>query len=288
MSKLNLQDSKRCFGGQQNRYTHESSATNCTMTFSVFLPPQAEEAPVPALYWLSGLTCTDENFSTKAGAQRVAAELGIGLVIPDTSPRGEGVADDPDGNYDLGLAASFYVDATQQPWQPHYQMYTYITDELPALVESELPLTQVRSIAGHSMGGHGALMIALRNAERYAATSALSPIVNPAGVPWGQKALRAYLGDDESAWRQYDTVTLVKQAAPSRHVPMLVDQGSADEFLDDHLKTERLTDACEAADYMATIRMQDGYDHSYYFIASFIEDHLRFHADALAKRAAID
>lgn len=278
---MKLIESKHCFGGQQNRYTHDSAVTNCTMTFSAYLPPQAQTAPVPALYWLSGLTCTDENFSTKAGAQRMAAELGVALIIPDTSPRGEGVADDPDGNYDLGLAASFYVDATQDPWKPHYQMYSYMTDELPKLVEAELPVTDQRSIFGHSMGGHGALMIALRNPGRYAAVSAFSPIVNPAGVPWGQKALRAYLGDDGSAWAEYDAVTLIGRAKPEDHLAMLVDQGSADEFLEDHLKTDRLVAACRDAGYAADIRMQPGYDHSYFFIASFIEQHIRFHAKAL-------
>lgn len=281
MTRLTLQDSKRCFGGRQYRYTHAADTTQCTMTFSVYLPPQADTGPVPAVYWLSGLTCTDENFSTKAGAQRVAATLGVALVIPDTSPRGAGVPDDPEGNYDLGLAASFYVNATQEPWRQHYQMYDYITRELPALVEAELPVNDQRSICGHSMGGHGALMIALRNPTRYAAVSAFSPIVNPAGVPWGQKALRAYLGDDEAAWADYDTVTLVGRAAPDAHLPLLVDQGADDEFLEQHLKTDRLAAACRDADYAAEIRMQPGYDHSYYFIASFIEDHLRFHARAL-------
>ena len=279
MATMDCVDTKLVFGGEQRRYQHDAATTQCRMTFSVYLPPQVAERKVPVLYWLSGLTCTDENFSTKAGAQRVAAQLGMALVMPDTSPRGEGVPDDPEGAYDFGLGAGFYVNATQAPWSTHYRMYDYVVEELPALVESTLPLDGRRAIAGHSMGGHGALMIALRNPDRYISTSAFSPIVNPAGVPWGRKALGRYLGEDPAAWAAYDTVALVEQT--EHHLPLLVDQGAADQFLEEQLKTDRLEAACESSGYPAMIRMHGGYDHSYYFIASFIEDHLRFHYAAI-------
>lgn len=278
---MQLIESHRCHGGEQRRYRHASAVTNCEMTFSVFLPPQVEQGEVPFLYWLSGLTCTDENFSTKAGAQVYAAEQGIALIIPDTSPRGDDVPDDPDGSYDLGLAASFYVNATQEPWKRHYQMYDYIVDELPALVEAELPFNGRRSIFGHSMGGHGALVIALRNPDRYASVSAFSPIVNPAGVPWGQKALRAYLGDDAAAWQQYDSSALIRSADPGSHLPMRIDQGEDDEFLAEHLKTDRLKTACSEAGYDAAIYLHPGYDHSYYFIQSFMGEHIALHGRVL-------
>lgn len=279
MAAMECIDTKLVFGGEQRRYQHDSEATNCRMTFSVYLPPQVSERKVPVLYWLSGLTCTDENFSTKAGAQRVSAQLGIALVMPDTSPRGDGVPDDPDSAYDFGLGAGFYVNATQAPWSTHYRMYDYVVEELPALVEVELPLDGRRAIAGHSMGGHGALMIALRNPDRYISTSAFSPIVNPAGVPWGHKALGRYLGNDQAAWAEYDTVNLIQQT--DHHMPLLVDQGTADQFLDEQLTTDRLERVCESSGYPAMIRMHGGYDHSYYFIATFIEDHLRFHYAAI-------
>ncbi len=278
---MQLIQEQKCFGGRQIRYQHESSSLDCSMQFSVFLPPQAELGPVPAIYWLSGLTCSDENFSSKAGAQRVAAELGLALIIPDTSPRGEGVSDDENAAYDLGLGAGFYVNATQAPWNQHYRMYDYVLSELPALVEAELPLSGKRAISGHSMGGHGALVLALRNPERFVSVSAFSPITNPCDCPWGHKALGAYLGNDRHAWAQFDASLLLKEHGCA--LPMLVDQGEADNFLAEQLKPQALAQAAEQVDANLTLRMQPGYDHSYYFIASFIEDHLRFHAEHLAK-----
>lgn len=276
---MNIVQQQKCFGGRQIRYQHDSRTLNCSMQFSVFLPPQAEQGPVPAVYWLSGLTCTDENFSSKAGAQRVAAELGLALIIPDTSPRGEGVADDAEGAYDLGLGAGFYVNATQAPWSSHYRMYDYVLSELPALVESELPLNGKRAISGHSMGGHGALVLALRNPGRFVSVSAFAPISNPTDCPWGHKALSAYLGEDRAAWAEYDASLLLKAKGSS--LPMLVDQGDADNFLAEQLKPETLQAAANESGAKLALRLQPGYDHSYYFIASFIEDHLRFHAEYL-------
>ncbi|MGF1725068.1 S-formylglutathione hydrolase [Photobacterium nomapromontoriensis] len=270
----------KCFSGWHKQYTHHSEVLGCDMRFAIFLPPHiAQGEKVPVLYWLSGLTCTDENFMQKAGAQRLAADLGIAIVAPDTSPRGEGVDDDPEGAYDFGLGAGFYVNATEAPWNRHYQMYDYVVNELPALVEEHFPVSNKRAISGHSMGGHGALMIALRNPTRYTSVSAFSPITNPINCPWGQKAFLGYLGKDSSAWKQYDTTELMRQA--KQHVPALVDQGTQDDFLEVQLKPEALTIAAESVDYPLELRMQDGYDHSYYFIASFIEDHLRFHAKHL-------
>lgn len=276
---MNIVQQQKCFGGRQIRYQHDSKTLNCSMQFSVFLPPQAEQGPVPAVYWLSGLTCTDENFSSKAGAQRVAAELGLALIIPDTSPRGEGVADDAEAAYDLGLGAGFYVNATQAPWSSHYRMYDYVLSELPALVESELPLNGKRAISGHSMGGHGALVLALRNPERFVSVSAFAPISNPTDCPWGHKALSAYLGENRAAWAEYDASLLLKAKGSS--LPMLVDQGDADNFLAEQLKPEALQAAANESSAKLELRLQPGYDHSYYFIASFIEDHLRFHAEYL-------
>lgn len=280
---LNQVSEQRCFAGRQVRFKHQSQVLNCEMQFSVFLPPQAEHQRVPALYWLSGLTCTDENFSTKAGAQRVAAELGMALVIPDTSPRGEGVADDPEGAYDFGLGAGFYVNATEAPYARHYQMYDYIVQELPVLLEAELPLTADRAISGHSMGGHGALVIGLRNSNRYRSISAFSPICHPSDCPWGIKALTGYLGADRSQWQQYDAALLL--SAQGSKLPILVDQGLADQFYPLQLRTETLLAAAEQSQAPAEIRLQPGYDHSYYFIASFIEQHLRFHARHLGLTA---
>lgn len=277
MSALTLVQEQKCFGGRQVRYKHQSAVLNCEMQFSVFLPPQAAEHKVPALYWLSGLTCSDENFSVKAGAQRVAAELGIALIIPDTSPRGDGVADDP--AYDLGQGAGFYVNATQAPWAQHYQMYDYILTELPTLLEVELPLSDQRAISGHSMGGHGALVLALRNPQRFTSVSAFAPIANPLNCPWGQKAFTAYLGDDRATWEDYDASLLLAQYRGD--LPMLVDQGDADNFLSEQLKPQTLYTAGMQAKANLLLRMQPGYDHSYYFIASFIEEHLRFHAGYL-------
>lgn len=269
----------RCFGGRQLRFEHDSEVLNCTMQFSVFLPLRAEKTEVPAVYFLSGLTCTDENFSTKAGAQRVATELGIALIIPDTSPRGDNVADDADGAYDLGLGAGFYVNATEEPWKSNYQMYDYIVKELPELVEAELPVNNKRAIAGHSMGGHGALVIGLRNSDRYTSISAFSPITNPTQCPWGEKAFSAYLGDDREQWKQYDAVELIKSKGQT--LPIRVDQGLADGFLEEQLKPENLKDAINEVNSGGTVHLHDGYDHSYYFISSFIEAQLRFHAKYL-------
>lgn len=272
--------SNRCFGGRQLRYSHPSKVLGCDMTFSVFLPPQAESEKVPVVYWLSGLTCTDENFVTKAGAQRYAAELGLAIVAPDTSPRGEGVPDDPDGAWDFGLGAGFYVNATRQPWARHYRMYDYIVAELPALINAEFPVDGDRvGISGHSMGGHGALTIALKNPGRFRSVTAFAPICSPLNCPWGEKALGNYLGPDRTAWRDYDTTALL--AGASEQLPVLVDQGGADNFLVEQLKTPLLEQACVEAEYPMTIRMQDGYDHSYFFIASFIGEHLAFHAGCL-------
>ena len=267
----------RSFGGQQLRYSHKSKVLNCDMTFSVYLPPQASDGPVPVLYWLSGLTCTDENFVTKAGAQRYAAECGIAIVTPDTSPRGEGVPDDPEAAYDFGLGAGFYVNATQGPWREHYRMYDYITQELPDLVQGNCPIDSTRvGISGHSMGGHGALTIALKHPGRFKSVSAFSPICSPVNCPWGEKALGHYLGEDREAWLEYDSCALVAKA--SEKLPILVDQGDADDFLKDQLQTHMLQEAADQAKYPMTIRMQEGYDHSYFFIASFIGEHIAFHA----------
>lgn len=251
------------------------------MRFAVFLPPQAERAPVPVLYWLSGLTCTEQNFIAKAGAQRAAARLGLALVAPDTSPRGEGVADDP--AYDLGQGAGFYLDATREPWAPHYRMHAYVTAELPALIEAHFPVGTARGISGHSMGGHGALVAALRNPGRYRSVSAFSPIVAPTQVPWGEKAFSAYLGPDRDAWKAWDACELIAGAA--ERLPIRVDQGEADEFLDTQLRPDLLERACAAAGHPLDLRRRPGYDHSYYFIASFIDEHLAHHAAALKEDA---
>lgn len=270
---------QRCFDGWQIRFKHRSEVLNCDMQFSVYLPPQAEMGKVPVLYWLSGLTCTDENFSSKAGAQRIAAELGIALVIPDTSPRGDNVPDDETGAYDFGLGAGFYVNATREPFAEHYQMYDYIVTELPQLIECHLPVSEQRAISGHSMGGHGALVIGLRNQQRYCSISAFSPICNPVNSPWGIKAFSGYLGADQSQWQQYDASSLLTSVGSA--VPILVDQGMADNFYPDQLRTESLVAAAQQAGTDVRIRMQAGYDHSYYFISSFIEQHLQFHAQYL-------
>ena len=272
----------RCWEGQQLRFTHRSTAVNCDMNFSIYLPPQAARESVPVLYWLSGLTCTDENFVQKAGAQRYAAEHGVAIVSPDTSPRGDGIPDDPNEDWDFGLGAGFYVNATQAPWNTHYRMYDYITEELPQLVADNFPVQAERcSIFGHSMGGHGALSIALRNPDRYQSVSAFSPIVAPTQCPWGEKALGYYLGDDREPWKDYDSCELIARGA--RQIPMLVDQGEADDFLEEQLKTELLEQTCKKTGYQATIRRQPGYDHSYFFIASFVGSHIGFHAQALKK-----
>ena len=268
---------RACFGGWQDVYRHRSEVLGCDMTVGVYVPPQAEQGPCPVLYWLSGLTCTEQNFIAKAGAQRYAAEHGVILVAPDTSPRGEDVADAE--GYDLGKGAGFYVNATQAPWASHYRMYDYIVDELPAWVEADPMASDRRAISGHSMGGHGALTIALKNPGRYRSVSAFSPIVAPSQVPWGQKAFTAYLGEDRDAWKAYDTVELIRDA--KERLPLLVDQGDADEFLAGQLKPELLQAAAAEAGHPLTLRLQPGYDHSYYFIASFIGDHIAHHAAAL-------
>lgn len=265
-------------GGWLKRYVHASDTCNCDMTFSIFLPPQAENGKVPVLYYLSGLTCTDDNVRTKGGAQRYASEHGIALVMPDTSPRGDNVADED--RYDLGKGAGFYVNSTQQPWATHYQMYDYVTSELPTLIEKNFPvLPGVRSISGHSMGGHGALIATLKQPGVYRSVSAFSPICNPVNCAWGEGCLGAYLGDDKSTWHEWDAVNLIDGGAECP--PMLVDQGTADNFLADQLNTPALIESCKAGNLDATIRMQDHYDHSYHFISSFIGEHIAFHASHL-------
>ncbi|QYJ83884.1 S-formylglutathione hydrolase [Shewanella aegiceratis] len=269
--------SNKCFGGWHKQYQHQSRVLNCAMRFAIYLPPQASEQKVPVLYWLSGLTCTDENFMQKAGAMRIAAELGVAIVAPDTSPRGMEVADD--AAYDLGQGAGFYLNATQAPWQAHYQMYDYVVEELPELIEAHFPVTEARSLAGHSMGGHGAVTIGLKHPDRYRSVSAFSPIVNPINCPWGQKAFSEYLGKNRDAWLAYDACELMKQA--SCDLPIFIDQGSCDNFLEEQLRPEALIAVAKEKEYPLILRMQEGYDHSYYFIATFIEDHLRFHAKYL-------
>ena len=273
------------FGGQQLRYRHHSNILNCDMTFSIYLPPQAKQAPVPVLYWLSGLTCSDENFVTKAGAQQHAAEYGIAIVCPDTSPRGEGVPDDEERSYDFGLGAGFYINATEEPWATHYQMYDYVVEELPALINAEFPVDGSKvAISGHSMGGHGALTVALKNPERYCSVSAFSPICSPINCPWGQKALSNYIGDESQGhWNSQDTVELVKTADDQlkQSMPVLVDQGDADNFLAEQLNTQLLIDTAEQVGFPMQIRFQSGYDHSYFFIASLIGEHIRFHSNYL-------
>ncbi len=268
----------KSFGGWHKQYSHQSKVLNCAMRFAIYLPPQVSNGEkVPVLYWLSGLTCSDENFMQKAGAQRMAAELGIAIVAPDTSPRGDDVADD-DG-YDLGKGAGFYVNATQAPWNRHYQMYDYIVNELPEIIEAAFPVTQKRAISGHSMGGHGALTIAMLNPKRYCSVSAFSPICNPINTPWGEKAFTAYLGKDQATWRDHDASELIRQAR--QFVPVKVDQGGADDFLSEQLKPETLVAAAKVSGYPLALNIHQGYDHSYYFISSFIEEHLRFHGQYL-------
>ncbi|WP_058913806.1 S-formylglutathione hydrolase [Entomohabitans teleogrylli] len=273
---MELLEEHRCFDGWQQRWRHASATLNCAMTFSIFLPGPRDSAPPPVLYWLSGLTCNDENFTTKAGAQRIAAQLGIVLVMPDTSPRGADVANDE--GYDLGQGAGFYLNATRAPWSAHYRMFDYLRDELPALISAQFQVSERASICGHSMGGHGALIMALKNPGRFCSVSAFAPIVNPGQVPWGQKAFRAYLGEDESQWQAWDSCVLMRQAKPQDHIPALIDQGDSDQFLADQLQPALLAEAARQSGWPLELRIQPGYDHSYYFIATFIEDHLRFHA----------
>jgi S-formylglutathione hydrolase len=268
----------RAFGGTQGVYRHDSTATGTPMTFSVYVPPHDEGQRLPVVWYLSGLTCTHANVTDKGEYRRACAELGLIFVAPDTSPRGEGVADDP--AYDMGQGAGFYVDATQAPWAPHFRMWSYVTEELPALIAAHFPADMDRqSIMGHSMGGHGALTIGLTLPERFRAVSAFAPIVAPSQVPWGEKALGGYLGDDRASWRRHDAVALIEDGA--RVPAMLVDQGDADQFLEEQLKPQLLATACEAAGIDLTLRMQPGYDHSYYFISTFMADHLAWHAERL-------
>ena len=274
---LNAVSRNRCFGGMQGVYTHAAETTHCSMRFGVFMPPQAQSARVPVLYWLSGLTCTEDNFIVKAGAQRVAAELGVAIVVPDTSPRGLGYPGEADA-YDFGLGAGFYVDATEAPWSEGYRMYSYVTNELPAYVERHFAVVAGRAgIFGHSMGGHGALTIALKNPGRYRSVSAFAPIASPMRCPWGEKALTGYLGSDRSRWREYDATALIADRG-WRGPALLVDQGTSDPFIESQLKPELLRQACDQAGVALDLRLRDGYDHSYFFIATFIEEHLRFHA----------
>lgn len=270
---------QKCFGGVQNVYEHASEVCQCTMRFGVFLPPHIKEKTAPAITFLAGLTCTEENFIIKAGAQRVAVELGVILVAPDTSPRGGDVADVP-GEYDIGKGAGFYLDAVREPWSHHYRMYSYIAHELPELIAAKFPVNvEKRGLFGHSMGGHGALTIHLKHPEIYRSVSAFAPIVAPSQTPWGRKAFTAYLGEDAETWANYDATQLVKRSPSKSHI--LIDQGLADPFLAEQLQPEPFKEACETAGQRLTHRTQPGYDHSYFFISTFVEDHLKWHAKQL-------
>lgn len=271
--------SSACFGGRQEVWQHHSEVLGVPMRFGVYLPPAAAHGPCPVLWFLSGLTCSEQNVITKGGFQRACAERGIILVAPDTSPRGEGVADDP--RWDLGQGAGFYVNATQAPWSNHFRMYDYVLHELPALVAAHFPTTGRQGLTGHSMGGHGALVLALRNPGRYASVSAFAPIVAPCDVPWGQQAFGAYLGSDGKEWEAYDATRLIPAA--TERLPILIDQGDADSFLDLQLQPWRLVEACAAAGHPIQLRMRPGYDHSYYFVASFADEHVAHHAAALGR-----
>lgn len=275
---LTLISATKSFDGWLKRFQHKSHSLNCDMIFAIYLPPQAEQHAVPVLWWLSGLTCTDENFMQKAGAQRMAAELGIAIICPDTSPRGVDLPGEND-SYDFGSGAGFYVNATQEPWTKHYRMYDYVAHELPELVAHNFPLNSKQAISGHSMGGHGALIMALRNPDRYTSVSAFAPIVNPSNCPWGQKAFNGYLGDNQDLWAQYDTCALVESGVSKQ--PLFIDQGESDNFLHEQLNPQLLEKTCHEHSHPLILRYQPDYDHSYFFIASFIEEHLRFHAEYL-------
>lgn len=271
-------ETHKAHGGVQGVYRHQSTATGGTMTFAVFMPPQAAQGPVPYVTYLSGLTCTHANVMDKGEYRQAAAALGLAIVCPDTSPRGEGVANDD--AYDLGQGAGFYVDATEAPWSPHFRMWSYVTEELPALIAANFAVDPARQgITGHSMGGHGALTVALRHPGRFKSVSAFAPIVAPAQVPWGEKAFPAYLGPDRTAWRRHDAVALIEDGA--RLAEILVDQGTADSFLEGQLKPHLLQAACDKAGIDLTLRLQEGYDHSYHFISTFMADHLAWHAARL-------
>ncbi len=277
--EIQLIKRQKSFGGFVEYYRHISKVNQAEMAFSVYRPPMVGDGPIPVLYWLSGLTCTEDNFMSKAGAQRVAAELGLMIVVPDTSPRNNGIKGEDD-DYDFGSGAGFYLNATTSAWSKHYNMYDYVTQELPGIIEENFNADRAkRSISGHSMGGHGALMIALKNPHKYCSVSAFSPIVAPMDAPWGQKAFRGYLGDDRALWEGYDASCLVKKAIEK--LPLFIDQGGADEFLAEQLKPHLLEQACKEVEYPLELRMQEGYDHSYFFIASFIDEHLRYHAHHL-------
>ena len=278
------------FGGQQMRFRHQSIVLDCEMTFSIYIPTKATNTKVPVIYWLSGLTCTDENFVIKAGSQKYAEEHGIAIVCSDTSPRGDKIPDDPDASYDLGLGAGFYLNATKKPWADHYHMYDYLLEELPALINKNFQIDGNKmSISGHSMGGHGALTIALKNPDLYSSVSAFSPICSPINCPWGKKALSNYIGGNSQVnfdeWANHDVVELVKKSSivTKNSMPVLIDQGNADNFLKEQLKTQLLIDAAQKEKFPMNIRYQEGYDHSYFFIASFIEEHIRFHSKYLNK-----
>lgn len=281
MAAPQLVNGWKSFGGKQSVYKHESTTTKCTMTFAIYLPPQAETGKVPVLYWLSGLTCTEQNFITKAGAQKYAAEYGIAVVCPDTSPRGCNIEGEND-SYDLGTGAGFYVDATVDKWKNKYNMYSYVTKELPALIEANFPVDPTKkSVFGHSMGGHGALICYLKNPGMYRSVSAFAPITNPINAPWGQKAFTAYLGPNQGDWKQWDATELVRTSKPPQSY-ILIDQGKADEFYEKkQLLPENFVEAARNNNAAVVLRVQEGYDHSYYFIASFVEDHIKYHAEVL-------
>lgn len=278
MTQPELLSSTKSNGGWIKRYRHQSETVKGEMVFAIYLPPQAETSKVPVLYWLSGLTCNDENFMQKAGGQRLAAQLGVAIVCPDTSPRGSDYPGEHE-SYDFGSAAGFYLNATQAPYDQTYRMYDYVVSELPQVIQTNFPVTDKKSISGHSMGGHGALICALKNPGAYQSVSAFAPISNPTQCPWGKKAFTGYLGHDEKTWEEWDACLLISKS--EEKLPILVDQGDADNFLAEQLRPDALELACDVNNHPLTMRHQVGYDHSYFFIASFIDDHLAFHADAL-------